>query len=303
MNSLSQAATKRVFRVTFVGSVVNVLLAALKMVAGVVGGSAAMIADAIHSLSDLVTDAVILVFGRVWGKPEDKTHDFGHGKFETLASSIIGTLLVLVGGGIVWSAGVQLWQAFQGARIGSPGIIALVAAAGSLAAKEFLFHYTCRAARNIGSRALEANAWHHRSDALSSLATTIGIGGATLLGENWAVLDPIAALVVGGLVVYVGVGIVRQSLDELLERSLSDEDEDFIIQTISALDEVSEPHHLRTRRIGSYVAIDVHFRVDGKMSVEAAHALTRTIEDKLRARFGERSIINTHVEPLKHEKP
>ena len=188
---------KKVYRVTILGSVVNLLLLVFKFVAGVLGHSAAMIADAVHSLSDFVTDLIVIVFVKISSKPEDADHAYGHGKYETLASCIIGLALIVVGVMMGYNATVKIVDVVRnGTELASPGIIALAAAVLSIVLKEWMFHITRKVAREVDSPAVEANAWHHRSDALSSVGTAIGIGGAVLLGSKWAVLDPIAALVV-----------------------------------------------------------------------------------------------------------
>ena len=170
----------------------------------------------------------------------------------------------------------------------------------SIVVKELLYQATVRVGRSTGSQAVVANAWHHRSDALSSIGTLVGIGGAIVLGESWRVLDPLAAIVVSILIIRVAVQIFIPCMEELLEKSLPRDDEDFIIRTIEEQPGASEPHNLRTRHIGNYCAIDVHFRMDGRTSLYDAHLATREIEDRLRQRFGPRTFINTHVEPLKH---
>lgn len=300
MNEEKAAGRERqIYRVTLLGSVCNLLLTVFKFLAGIVGGSAAMVADAVHSLSDLATDIVVIAFVHIAGKPVDKGHDYGHGKYETLATAIIGVALIGVGAGIFWNGARAIYDFAQGQPLEEPGAIALVAALLSIAVKEALYQYTVLRGRRLNSQAMVANAWHHRSDALSSIGTAIGIGGAIFLGEQWRVLDPLAAVAVSFFIVKVGFQLLIPCVDELLERSLPDEEEKFIIETILAQPGVSDPHHLRTRRIGNYCAIEVHFRMDGNTPLEEAHAATRAIENRLRAKFGPDTLINTHVEPFK----
>ena len=185
-----------IYRVTLVGSVVNLLLLVFKFVAGILGHSAAMLADAVHSLSDFVTDIIVIVFVRISSKPEDEGHDYGHGKYETLATAIIGLILLFVGFGILWNGATSIWDFWQGGELKEPGMLALWAALVSILFKELLYQYTVLKGRRLNSQAVVANAWHHRSDALSSIGTAVGIGGAILLGEQWLVLDPLAAVVV-----------------------------------------------------------------------------------------------------------
>lgn len=288
-----------IYRVTLWGSTVNLLLVVCKFAAGVLGGSAAMVADAVHSLSDFVTDVVVLLFVRLSGKPCDVDHEFGHGKYETLATAIIGLMLGGVGLGVLWSGGSEIVRWWQGETLRAPGLIALGAALLSLLSKELLYQWTVRQGRRLRSAAVVANAWHHRSDALSSLGTTAGIGGAILLGEAWRVLDPLAAVVVSVLILKVAVQLFVPSMEELLEKSLPEEEEKEIRAVILEQPGCTDPHNLRTRRIGNYCAIDVHFRMDGRTTIDEAHRATREIEDRLRERFGSQTLINTHVEPVK----
>ena len=288
-----------IYRVTLWGSTVNLLLVVCKFAAGVLGGSAAMVADAVHSLSDFVTDVVVLLFVRLSGKPCDVDHEFGHGKYETLATAIIGLMLGGVGLGVLWSGGSEIVRWWQGETLRAPGLIALGAALLSLLSKELLYQWTVRQGRRLRSAAVVANAWHHRSDALSSLGTTVGIGGAIVLGEAWRVLDPLAAVVVSVLILKVAVQLFVPSMEELLEKSLPEEEEKEIRAVILEQPGCTDPHNLRTRRIGNYCAIDVHFRMDGRTTIDEAHRATREIEDRLRERFGSQTLINTHVEPVK----
>lgn len=296
----NESRKKEIVKVTLVGSVVNFALVVLKFLAGIFGHSSAMIADAVHSLSDFVTDIIVLIFVRISAKPQDEDHDYGHGKFETLATAIIGIVLFGVGLKLLWDgAGKIIGFYFRGEVLQSPGGIALAAALVSIAAKEALYHYTVRVGRCQKSQSVVANAWHHRSDALSSIGTALGIGGAILLGPRWNVLDPIAAVVVSALIMKVAVQLILPAVNELLEKSLPDETEKEILEIIEQTPGVSHPHRLRTRSLGNGSAIEVHIRVEGSMTVTRAHALTQIIERKLRERYGEGTHINLHVEPLK----
>ncbi|MDM8338675.1 cation diffusion facilitator family transporter [Mediterranea massiliensis] len=300
VNREEDAARERgIYRVTLVGSVANLLLLIFKFVAGIVGHSAAMLADAVHSLSDFVTDIIVLVFVRISSKPEDEGHDYGHGKYETLATAIIGIILVLVGFGIFWNGVQSIWSFLQGESLSEPGMLALVAAVVSIVVKELLYQYTVLRGKSLNSQAVVANAWHHRSDALSSIGTAVGIGGAILLGPAWRVLDPIAAVVVSGFIMKVAVQLLIPCLDELLEKSLPAEVENKIVETILSFPGVSSPHHLRTRRIGSNYAIEVHVRMDGRISLEEAHHTATQIELKLKELFGKNTHVGIHVEPVK----
>lgn len=289
----------RIYFVTLMGSVVNIVLLVFKFMAGILGGSAAMIADAVHSLSDFMTDIVVLLFVKISSKPEDKDHDYGHGKYETLATSLIGVALLCVGLYIFYSGAYRTWAAFKGAPIEQPGIVALWAALFSIVMKEWTYRFTVKVGKEVESQAVVANAWHHRSDALSSIGTAVGIGGAIFLGEDWAVLDPIAAVVVSIFIIRTAAMLVSGSLDELLEKSLPDDEERQIEQIVHSEPEVSGMHHLCTRRIGNRIAIEMHLRMPGEISLNESHAHATNIERKLRSHFGERTHINIHVEPLK----
>lgn len=289
----------RIYFVTLMGSVVNIVLLVFKFMAGILGGSAAMIADAVHSLSDFMTDIVVLLFVKISSKPEDKDHDYGHGKYETLATSLIGVALLCVGLYIFYSGAYRTWAAFKGAPIEQPGIVALWAALFSIVMKEWTYRFTAKVGKEVESQAVVANAWHHRSDALSSIGTAVGIGGAIFLGKEWAVLDPIAAVVVSIFIIRTAAMLVSGALDELLEKSLPDEEERKIEAIALSEPEVSGIHHLCTRRIGNRIAIEMHLRMPGEISLNESHVHATNIERKLRNHFGERTHINIHVEPLK----
>ena len=278
---------------------VNMALFAFKLVAGVVGRSGAMIADAVHSASDFATDVVVLAFVRISTKPRDDDHKWGHGKYETLASLIIGVALFGIAVEFFMESAEKIKAVVNGEVLPRPGAIALVAAAVSVVVKEALYQYTVRKGKKLDSPSVVANAWHHRSDALSSVGALIGIGLAYFLGEEWRIADPIAAIVVAALIVNVAIGLCRNSLAELLEKSLPRAVEEEILSIISATPNVYKPHNLRTRRIGANIAIEVHIRVEGSMTVFESHEISREIERALRARFGEQTAVAIHIEPLK----
>ncbi len=290
---------REIYKVTLVGSAANVVLTVFKFVAGIVGHSAAMTADAVHSFSDLLTDAVVLFFVRISSKPEDRDHEYGHGKYETLATTIIGIALAAVSVSLGWKAVGALLFWYSGGSLPAPGMLALWAAVVSIVLKELVYRYTVHRGHVLNSPAVEANAWHHRSDALSSLGTLAGIGGAILLGDRWTVLDPLAGLIVSFFILGVAWKLLKQGFDELMEASLPDEVEKEIRAVVTSFPDVRDPHHLRTRRIGSRYAIELHIRMDGTLPLAVAHARTCEIERALKARFGERTHITLHVEPRK----
>jgi len=292
---------KQIYKVTLAGGAVNVALLAFKFVAGILGHSAAMLADAIHSLSDFVTDLIVLVFVHISGKPQDKSHDYGHGKYETLALTIIGIALMIVAVGIFYNGAIRIADWCKGEELEAPGMLALWAALVSIVLKELTYRYTIHHARKLESTALEANAWHHRSDALSSIGTAVGIGGAVLLGQHWTVLDPIASVIVGAFIVKVAVDLILRGMRDLLEHSLPDEIEDEIMKIAQSEPDVIEPHDLRTRRIGNSYAIELHILMNGDITLTKAHDHADSIERQLKERFGQNTHVAIHMEPTEQE--
>jgi cation diffusion facilitator family transporter len=292
---------KEIYKVTLVGSAGNLALLTFKFVAGVLGHSSAMIADAVHSLSDFFTDLIVLMFVKVSAKPQDESHDYGHGKFETIATLFIGLALVGAAIWIIVSGAVKFAHWLGGETLEVPGKLALLAAIISILVKEILYRYTVVRGKKLGSQAVVANAWHHRSDALSSIGAAIGIGGAILLGERWAVLDPLASIVVGGMLMKVAYDLLKDSMGELTDQSLSADEEHEILDIIASFPDVSEPHNLRTRRIGNRIAIESHIRMDGDLPLSSAHEHASAIERKLKERFGPDALVTLHMEPKKSD--
>lgn len=291
---------KEVYRVTIWGSVINVVLLILKFAAGIFGHSAAMIADAIHSLTDFATDAVVLVCVTLGSKPVDKSHDYGHGKFETLATAVIALALLAVGVMICYSGVMKTYGAMVlGETLEQPGMVALIAAVVSIVLKEWAFRFTASVGRRCDSQAVMANAWHHRSDALSSVGTMFGIGGAIFLGPRWAVLDPLAAIVVSVFIVRASLGLIKQAVDELTDASLPEATENEIMEIAGKEEGVQEIHNLRTRRIGNSIAIDMHVRMLGSTTLFDAHQRATNIEHRLKDRYGKGTYVNVHLEPIK----
>jgi cation diffusion facilitator family transporter len=288
---------KEIYKVTLVGGVGNVALLAFKFVAGILGHSSAMIADAVHSLSDFITDIVVLVFVNISAKPQDETHDYGHGKYETVASFLIGLALAGAAAGIIISGGGKLYGWMKGQSLKAPGMLALWAALVSIVVKEALYRYTAYKGRKLESQAVVANAWHHRSDAFSSIAAAAGIAGAIFLGSNWTIMDPIASIIVGIMLVVVAVKILRKSIGELTDESLQENTEKEILDIIQSVHGVCQPHNLRTRRMGGRISIEAHIRMDGGISLAEAHDLTSEIEIKLKEKFGADTHVTLHMEP------
>ena len=290
---------QRITRITVFGTIINTLLLAFKFLAGILGGSAAMLADAVHSLSDFLTDIVVLVFVKISNRPADRKHSYGYGKYETLATLCIGIALLAVGIGIAVDGVEKIIQVWNGETLAQPGWIAFWAAIASIALKELTYWLTIRVAKQVDSEALRANAWHHRSDALSSIGTGLGIGGAILLGQKWTILDPIAALIVSVFIVLTALRLTYGAIGEFLEQSLPEENENEIRAIVAADKELSELHHLCTRRLGNRVAIEMHLRMPGNTPLTIAHRHASAIEQQLKQRFGDQTHINIHLEPTK----
>lgn len=296
---------KEAKKVTLVGFWLNAGLTALKIYAGIMGKSAAMIADGIHSLSDFLTDIVVLVGFKLTSKPEDEDHQYGHDKYETVATALISLFLALAGYGILKSGITAIIEEINGATLHTPSWLAFYAALISIVVKEGLYRYTVHVGKRINSAAVIANAWHHRSDAFSSIGVSLGIGGAILLGHQWAILDPIASIVVSFFIFKVAYDILIPAVNELLETALTAEEMASINQAIVETEGVIDHHKLRTRRIGTRVAIETHILVSADLNVGCAHEISTQLELKLIELFGTKSIITIHVEPHEpgHEDP
>ena len=285
---------KRVtMQVSTVGIVCNAALTVFKLVAGIVAHSSAIVADAVHSASDILGSLIVMIGAIFSHKAADASHPYGHEKLECIASILLGNILVLVGAASGY-AGVM--KIVRGETLAAPGVRARIAAVVSIGVKEGLYWYTIAAAKRIRSVSRKAEAWHHRSDALSSIGSFAGVLGARL---GVPILDTIASNVICLFIFKVAFDLVRTGLNELLERSLPADVEEEILRIVTADPEVCQPHNLRTRRIGAAIAVEVHVRMDGAMTVARSHALTVDIERRLRARFGEGTMIAIHVEPLK----
>lgn len=289
-NELDRVAAGR--RSTWVSVVLNLVLSATQAVAGILAGSQALVADAIHSLSDLVSDFVVLVAGHYSRKDVDADHAYGHQRYENAASLVLGALLLAVGVGMLWAA-VQKIQAPH--SVPSVHLIALWVALAALAAKELLFRYMLAVAKRVKSGMLVANAWHARSDAASSLVVGVGIVG-NLAG--YAILDPIAALVVGLLVLKMGATFGWDALHDLMDRSADEQELGAIRETLLATPGVVGIHDLRTRKMGDMIVADVHIDVDRAISVEAGHDIAVAARARVLARHRVLNVM-THIDPIK----
>lgn len=288
---------KDIRSITIWGAVVNIALTVAKIVAGVVGRSAAMIADGIHSLSDLLSDIVVLVFTHISSKGKDRDHSFGHGKFETLATLIVSIILVVVGAKLMSGGIKSIISVIKGNIIPKPGYIALIAAVLSIVSKEILYQVTVKVGKEVNSPVVVANAWHHRSDALSSIGALLGIGGAIILGDKWTVLDPIASCCISIAIIVIAVKMALPSLSELLETSLPEDIEAEIVRTASEISGVRDIHELKTRRNGISFIIDAHITVDPSISIVEAHDIATNVENALQLKYGNETQISIHMEP------
>ncbi len=293
------AREKQIRNVTLWGAAVNVVLTVAKLLAGIFGKSAAMVADGVHSLSDLLSDLVVLVFTHISSKGKDRKHSFGHGKFETMATLIVSVILIFVAYKLMSNGVESIVDIATGGTLPKPSYIALIAAVVSIIAKEILYQWTAKVGKRTNSTVVIANAWHHRSDALSSIGSLIGIGGAIILGHEWTMLDPIASCLISVVIAVTAIRIAIPSLAELLEASLPEDIENEIIQTTSEVPGVNDIHDLKTRRNGVSVIIDAHIVVDPSMTIVEAHDIATNVEEALTAKFGKETQLNIHVEPDK----
>lgn len=289
--------SKEARKVTLVGFFINALLTTFKLVAGIYGKSGAMVADAIHSLSDFLTDIVVLIGFKLTSKPEDECHNYGHDKYETLATVIISVALAFVGYQILKSGIINVLLVINGGILPKPGSIALIAAIISIISKELLYRYTVIAGKKINSSSVIANAWHHRSDAFSSIGTMIGIGGAIILGQRWTILDPIASIIVSLFIFKVAYDIFIPSINELVEKSLSNEVRERIEEAFNELQDVKDYHKLRMRRVGTKAVIESHVLVDENLNIKDAHDIAGKVETRIKGLVGENSIVTIHIEP------
>ncbi|HPT05956.1 MAG TPA: cation diffusion facilitator family transporter [Candidatus Egerieousia sp.] len=288
-------------KVTWLGFWINMVLSIGKILAGVFGRSGAMLADGIHSLSDFITDVIVLVFMKLSSKDTDQTHDYGHGKFETFATFIISVALFAVAILLMISGAKKIIASLLGNVLDKPGYIALIAAAVSIISKEWLFRKTRAVGEKINSQAVIANGWHHRSDAFSSIGTLIGISGAIFLGAQWRILDPIASIIVSVFIIGVAIKLLRPAVEELTDASLSDSVEEEIATVIKSVEGVEGMHNMKTRKSGNGYIIDVHIKVDPNITVIKAHdEIASKVEDLLRENFGPQTQTSIHVEPKRY---
>ncbi|MFP4182387.1 MAG: cation diffusion facilitator family transporter [Thiohalospira sp.] len=278
-------------RVTLLGAAGNVVLATGKIIVGVVAHSQALVADGVHSLSDLFSDALVLFGARQGNRAADTDHPYGHARFETAVTLALGGTLVAVAGGLAWDAITRL---FRPEALFVPGQLALWAAAASVVIKEALYQYTAVVARRVRSPMLRANAWHHRSDAVSSLVVIVGVAG-TMAGLEY--LDAVAAVIVGVMVGKVGWDLLRGSMRELVDTGLADERLALIRRTIQGVDGVRDLHLLRTRRMGPDALVDVHVLVAPRISISEGHHIAEQVVARLKEEVDEVNDVLVHIDP------
>ena len=289
--------TQKAQRVTWIGFCANLALSTLKLIAGILGNSAAMVADAVHSISDFITDIIVLAFVQVSDKGTDEDHRYGHGKFETFATLLVSVALLIVGIGIFVNGLKNIIHSLSGNILEQPSYIALIAAVVSIITKEWLYRYTVKVGKAINNQAVVANAWHHRSDAFSSIGTMVGIGGAIFFSEKWRILDPLAGVIVSFFIMKVAIELAIPSIKELLETSLPKELEKEILETIHKTAGIKYTHHFKTRKIGNNIAVDIHVKLDENLTFTESHAKTIDIEKNLKKKYGENTQISIHAEP------
>ena len=277
------------YRITLVGAVTNVMLSIFKFAAGTVGNSTALIADAIHSLSDLATDVIVYYSLKISGQKPDEEHPYGHGRAETIGASFVGAAIILVGIGIAW----EVLTKVLGGVILVPTYMALIGAAVSIVAKEILYRYTMRVGRKLKSESIIANAWHHRSDALSSVAVFIGVAGAQ---AGWPLMDPLAAVIVGAMIAHVGIKIVRNAVNNLMDTGVSDTELKTMKSIIEESPGVVHYHELKTRRLGKDVLVDIHIQVPPRISISEAHNIAETVRVNLKKNMEDVADALVHID-------
>lgn len=297
MSSISKTTVDRIRKVTLAGFWINAVLVVLKLFFGYWGKSDALVADGYHSLSDFLTDFMVIIFTGIAYKSADREHPYGHGKFETLASVLISLFLILVAIGIGYSGVETIIGSYHGKVIPRPDVWTIVVALVSILAKEYCYQFTYRVGKKLNSSAVMANAWHHRSDAISSVATLVGVTLSYFLGEGWRILDPIASIFIGVFILVAAIKLAKPSVDELLEISVPQAETQKIRNLIKEVPGVEKVHNLRCRRNGHSLIVDVNIHVDPEITVRLGHAIATEVENTLRRSYGSDIIIYVHVEP------
>ena len=289
-NNKQIIAGRQIKSVTYLGIVINVALTVVKVFIGLLSGSLALLADGKHSISDIATDAVVLLGLRLSSKEPDQHHPYGHGRAETFSAALVALILIVVGGGMIYYATMAIARD----EITTPRIGVLIAAIFSIAAKEWLYRVTQKAAIRSNSPALYANAWHHRSDAFSSIAVVIGF---ISLKFGFGHGDQTAAAAVGLMIIFVGVRIIGDCMRELAESAIDTDTIEHIKKIINSDSSIQHWHKLRTRTVGREIFIDLHILVDPELNIAAAHEIAETLENALHKEISRPVNITVHIEP------
>ncbi len=284
-------------RITVLSFIINAFLSTMKLIVGFIGSSGALIADGVHSISDLATDVIVYVSIYITRKPADEKHNYGHGKVETLATVLVSVALFIAGFSIGREGIIKIIGFSKGEEIAIPSLLVVIAAGISLVVKEILYRVTIHTGKSLGSDVLIANAWHHRSDALSSLGVMIGVGAALILGPEFAFLDSVAQIVVSFFIFKAAYKILVPNIGQLVDAALEEEKTALIKSGCEYHPNGQDYHHLRTRKGGSTNAVDVHILVDGKLDIRTAHDIATELECSLKAYIGDNSLVSIHIEP------
>lgn len=291
-----QDSSRAAQRVTLVGALINVVLAILKIIVGTLGHSAALVADGVHSLSDLASDVIVLLATKHGRQPADEEHPYGHARIETVATVVLGSMLALVAIGIGWDATNRMLH--QDTLV-APGMLVILVATLSLISKEWLYQYTMRIAKKIHSRILEANAWHHRSDAISSFFVLLGVAGAM---AGFPILDALAAFIVALMIGQISWGLVSSSVKELVDTAVDEETQKQIRSLITQTDGVLNLHMLRTRLMGADILVDAHLQVNPRLSVSEGHHIAENVGGRLISQLENVQDVTIHIDPEDDEK-
>ncbi|MDP7420557.1 MAG: cation diffusion facilitator family transporter [bacterium] len=287
--------TREIRRITWIGLIINFFLALAKLAGGTIGHSQAVVADAVHSLSDCTTDIAILIGVQYWSRPPDTDHPYGHRRIETIVTIIIALALALVAAGLSW----QAFTTMHKNHLGPPGMVAFIAAVGSIIVKELMFRYTATVAKRVQSTALLANAWHHRSDSLSSVPAALAVAGAYLM-PDWAFLDHVGAVVVSLFILQAAWRIGWPAIKQLVDVGAPGDIQERISEIVLGIPGVTQVHAIRTRYIGSGLQVDLHVLVDGAMTVRDGHDISMTVKQSLITAGPGIVDVVVHLEPDDH---
>jgi len=287
----------RAKKVTVISFIINCILSAVKLVVGFLGRSGALVADGIHSLSDLITDIIVFISIKITQKPADEKHNYGHGKVEIVATVLVSVALFIAGFTIGKNGVADLIGFFKGEEAQSPAFIVVIVAAVSLIVKEILFRYTMKTGKEIVSEVLIANAWHQRSDALSSLGVVIGAGGAWLLGDNFAFLDSVAQIVVSIFIFKAAYQILIPNVGQLADAAIDEDELEQINKMLEDNTNILDYHHLRTRHVGNMHAVELHILVNPELNISDAHDISSIIECEIQGILGHDCFVSIHIEP------